>query len=116
MNMGSLRRRIRAFGLIWGVLQIALPLAILFGDATSAVAGSRRAAAHVEAAGSDSCAPVHTDECALCRFLSNNSATAVRAEVLPDRAPARICLVDASPLNAAAAARRLPDSRAPPIV
>src|SRR3954469_20090071 len=95
MTMGSWRRRLRAFALTWGVLQFVLPLAILFGDAKSALAGSRRPVAHVEAATTDSCQPVHADECALCRFLSHNNAPAPRAELpaVPSSARPTACAV-----------------------
>jgi hypothetical protein len=115
MTMGSLRRRLRAFALTCGVLQFVLPLAILFGDARSALAVSRSPVAHVEAVTTDSCQPVHADECALCRFLSNNAAPMARAELPPVPASAGHTTCDAPPASRAAAIGRLADSRAPPI-
>jgi hypothetical protein len=115
MTMGSWRRRLRAFALTWGVLQFLLPVAILFGDASSALTGSRRPVSHVEAATTESCQPVHADECALCRFLSNNSAPAARAELPPVPASAGHTTCDAPAASRAAAIARLADSRAPPI-
>jgi hypothetical protein len=115
MTMNAWRRRLRAFALSWGVLQFVLPLAILFGDANSALSGSRRPVAHVEAATTDSCQPVHADECALCRFLSNNSAPTARAELPPVPALAGHTTCDTPHASRAAVFGRLPDSRAPPI-
>jgi hypothetical protein len=115
MPMSSWRRRLRGFALTWGVLQFVLPLAILFGDAHSALSGSRRPVSHVESATTDNCQPVHTDECALCRFLSHNSAPVARAALpaVPERAGHSGC--ETTPASRAAVAGRLPDSRAPPV-
>jgi len=115
MTMGSWRRRLRAFALTWGVLQFVLPLAILFGDANSALAGSRRPVSHVEATTTDGCQPVHADECALCRFLSNGNAPAARAELLLVPASAGHTMCEPAEASRAAAVGRLADSRAPPI-
>ena len=115
MTMGSWRRRLRAFALTWGAMQFILPLAILFGDANSALAGSRRPVAHVEAATTDSCQPVHADECALCRFLSHNGAPAARGELPPVPATAGQTACDTPHALRATAVGRLPDSRAPPV-
>ncbi len=114
MTMGSLRRRLRTFALTWGVLQFVLPLAILFGDANSALTGSRNPVAHVEAATTDACQPVHADECALCRFLSHNNAPTARAELPPVPATGHTTC-DAPAASRSAAIGRLADSRAPPI-
>ena len=113
--MGSWQRRQRGFALIWGALQIVLPMLILFSDANSALSGSRRPVAHIESATTDSCQPVHTDECALCRFLSHNNAAAARAELPPVPASAGHTPCETTHASRAAAFGRLPDSRAPPI-
>jgi hypothetical protein len=115
MHMSSWRRRLRSFALTWGVLQFVLPLAILFGDANSALSGSRRPIAHVESATTDSCQPVHADECALCRFLSHNNAPDPRAELPAVPASAGQAPCDAPQASQAAAVGRFADSRAPPI-
>jgi len=115
MTMGSLRQRIRAFAVIWGVLQFALPFAVLLVDAgTPRGAGSP--VSHVETSTSPNCIPAHADECALCRFLSNNGASVPRAELVPVVLPARVRPVAVPPTLAAAAGHRLPGSRAPPTV
>jgi hypothetical protein len=114
--MGFWRRRIRALALGWGVLQFVLPLAILFADATSALAGmERRATAHVETADTNTCQPVHADECALCRFLTHSGATVPRPGLPTAVATSGKTPNDTPCASRAAAVQRLPDSRAPPI-
>ena len=108
------RRRIRALALTWGVLQFALPFVILFADAESAVASAGKVKVHVEAAGTKTCAPVHTDGCALCRFLSQNNAPAARESLPLVVVSAAFPATDAPRVSCAAAVQRLPDSRAPP--
>jgi hypothetical protein len=114
MTMRFWRKRIRAFALTWGVLQFALPFAILFVDAESAAASANQVKIHVEAAESKTCAPVHTDECALCRFLSQNSAPIARESLPVVVASAAFPATDAPRVSCAAAVQRLPDLRAPP--
>jgi len=108
------RRRIRALALTWGVLQFALPFAILFADAASAGASAGRVKIHVESAETNGCQPVHSDECALCRFLSQNNASTPREALPVVVASAAFPATDAPRVSSAAAAQRLPDSRAPP--
>jgi hypothetical protein len=108
------RRRIRALALTWGVLQFALPFAILFADAESATASTGQVKIHVEATESSACQPVHTDECALCRFLSQNNAPTPRESLPVVLASAGFPASDAPRVSGSAAIQRLPDSRAPP--
>lgn len=114
MAMRYWRRRIRAFALTWGVLQVALPFAILFADAQSATAGAGEVKIHVEAADSTACQPVHTDECALCRFLSQNNAPTPRESLPVVLASAGFPATDSPRACGSAVIQRLPDSRAPP--
>src|SRR6185436_3577982 len=116
MTMGSWRRGLRTFAFGWGMLQFLLPLVILFGDAESAVAGaSSRTTTHVETPGANKCQPVHADECALCRFLSHNTAPTPRSELLPVATSAASAPREVPRAPHAAEVRLLPDSRAPPI-
>ena len=114
MTMRFWRKRIRTFALIWGALQFALPFAILFADAESAVASAGRVKIHVEPAETKTCAPVHTDQCALCRFLSQSSAPVGRESLPVVVASATFPVTDAPRVSCAASVQRLPDSRAPP--
>ena len=114
MTMRFWRKRIRTLALTWGVLQFALPLAILFVDAESAAASATQVKVHVEATDTKTCAPVHTDECALCRFLSQSSAPIARESLPVVVAAATFPATDAPRVSCAAAVQRLPDSRAPP--
>jgi len=116
MTMASWRRRFRAFALMWGVLQFALPLAVLLGDASGALAGRARSAPHVESSTSASCVPAHADECALCRFLSNNSPPLSHGDVPVYGASAAASPTSAPGAPCVVSARRLPESRAPPTV
>lgn len=113
MAMGRWRRWIRAFALSWGVLQVALPLVILFADAQSALRSSH-VVRHVEPREANTCLPTHTDECALCRFLSHNGAPTPKRD-----APALLATAGFAPSLAPQTTpcgenRRLPDSRGPP--
>jgi hypothetical protein len=56
------------------VLQFALPLGATLADARLASASVQAPSAHVESSSTDKCAPSHTDECALCQFLSRAAA------------------------------------------
>ena len=114
MTMRFWRKRIRGFALTWGVLQFALPFAILFADAESAKASAGQVKIHVEAAETKTCAPVHSDECALCRFLSQNNAPIARESLPLVVASAAFPVTDAPRVSCAAAVQKLPDSRAPP--
>jgi len=59
----------RVFAVFWAVLQFALPGVALLADA--AIERDSRAApgAHVESGTSQTCRPVHPEECALCQVL-----------------------------------------------
>jgi hypothetical protein len=114
MTMRFWRRRIRSFALTWGVLQFALPFAILFADAQSAAASVGQVKIHIESADTAACQPVHTDECALCRFLSQNNAPTPRETLPVVLASAGFPATDAPRVSCSAAVQRLPDSRAPP--
>jgi len=59
----------RIFAVFWAVLQFALPGVALLADA--AIERDSRAApgAHVESGTSQTCRPVHPEECALCQVL-----------------------------------------------
>ena len=116
MTMASWRRRFRAFAPIWALLQLALPMVILFADAVDARANSGQSAAHVEASTSENCRPAHTDECALCRFLSNSSAPIAHGDASALVDSDRSGFVAHQRVECGAAVGRLPESRAPPIV
>ena len=60
----------RLFGVLWAVLQFALPGATLLVDARLERASLDAPGAHVESGSSKTCRPVHPDECTLCQVLS----------------------------------------------
>jgi hypothetical protein len=69
--MLRLRRSLRTFGLLWGVLQFALAGAVSVLDGAIALRGSADVAAHVEATSSSNCQPPHAADCGICRYLSS---------------------------------------------
>ena len=106
----------RALGVLWAVLQFALPALALVADARLERASREAAGSHVEAGSSEDCPPVHRDECALCQVLSRFAQPAGAPDL-----PAIAGLVRprvASPIepraSRAAASASLP--RAPPAV
>lgn len=115
MTMFTWRRALRALALSWAVLQFALPMVVLFTDASSAVAAVDSDRGHVESAGETNCRAPHTDECALCRFLSNSTAPSARAGVVLPSVSQSVGTFDAPSIGCGTAARRLPPSRAPPV-
>ena len=115
MHMGLARRSTRLFASIWAVLQFALPMAVLWGDAFQARESLGRDRTHVEETNSPNCRFAHADDCALCRFLSNSSGPVASGTsvVVPNTEPTSLqveprCIHGAS-------TRRLPSSRAPPV-
>jgi hypothetical protein len=96
------------------VLQFALPMTVLFADGETALDAVGRVTTHIESSSSSNCRPAHSDECALCRFLSHSSAPIAKPSL------AIPCSTDWA--HAAASRRvsprvieqRLPESRAPP--
>jgi len=60
----------RLFGVLWAVLQFALPAVALVADARLERASLKAAGSHVEAGSSERCPPVHRDACALCQVVS----------------------------------------------
>jgi hypothetical protein len=115
MTMASRRPVTRLFATLWAVLQFALPLAVSYGDALDALRSVGQYRTHVEATTTATCRPVHPEECALCRFLTNSDAVAARAD-LPI-VVARQCVAgpDARVTISRSASLGLPSPRAPPI-
>jgi hypothetical protein len=105
---------LRAFALLWAVLQFALPALALHADVRLERESQQSLGAHVESGTTTACRPVHLDECALCQVLTR-SGTPSQAATLPCIA----AVVRPSPTlpiarlaNRVAAAAELP--RAPP--
>jgi hypothetical protein len=115
MTMGAPRLSLRALALIWGVLQFALPQAILFGDSLVARASALQPGPHVESTGGDTCQPVHADNCAFCRLLSDDCMPARRPSVDILSSTGGVLSTGRPTSLPARTGSRLPDSRAPPI-
>ena len=104
-------RRLRAFGLVWALLQFALPASAALADVRLTRGAPDQA--HVEEAPGRDCTPLHAADCAVCKQLSAFSigAPAARPAVVEGGA----CASPASrarPLIRAPAGVTLP--RAPP--
>ena len=68
--MLRLRRSLRVFGLLWAVLQFALPGAVAVLDGMATLRDGVGAVAHVEETSAKTCQPPHSAECGICRYLS----------------------------------------------
>ena len=99
----------------WALLQVAAAPATALVDALSASDRSV-AVAHVEEHSSQYCQPPHSADCALCRYLSGNTATPRVAQaagkIVRHESPAP----GGVELDTGAAADELPLSRAPPVL
>lgn len=109
------RRPLRWFALVWGVLQFALPMAMLIGDAQTALDSVGRPASHIEPTSSSSCRPQHSDACALCRFLSQSSAPVAKPVLDIPCSAGHSQAAAGRRVSPAPVEQRLPESRAPPI-
>jgi hypothetical protein len=116
MFMGSPGRAKRIFASLWAVLQFALPMVVLWGDAFSARAALGQERTHIESQASNTCRPVHPDECALCQFMANNCAPLGHAAMAVAVPHATHDLLPETRQPSAFATRGLPTSRGPPAV
>ena len=108
----------RGWAVLWAVLQFALPSVATFADARLERESVLAVGSHIEATSSETCRPAHSNECALCQFLSravapNQNASlpeiavavhpsaASRIEQHPARDFARVALPRAPPASAA---------------
>jgi hypothetical protein len=73
---------VRAFALLWAVLQFALPTVALHADVRLERESQQATGAHVESGTTATCRPAHLDECALCQVLTRNG-TPSHAATLP---------------------------------
>ena len=110
-----LSRWFRGWGILWAVLQFALPAAVTIGDARLERESVGLTLTHVESASGKACRPVHPANCALCQFVTHTSA-------LADDSGAPTLVTAASPTppsaaqtRASAVLARLSLARAPPL-
>ena len=106
----------RAFSLLYAVLQLLLPGAASIADARLEAASIRsHPIAHIESHGTPGCARVHPADCAFCRVISANAMpTAARAAVAASCG--RIVLPNDAPAHVARLRLRATSVRAPPVV
>src|SRR5205814_4295190 len=90
--------RARALWLLGTLLQLLLPGAAAWADA-SLDAASAHATAHIESHTSRSCARIHAPDCALCHFLT---APALRGRA----ATLRLYVADTRPVHASGPTRQ----------
>jgi hypothetical protein len=114
--MTSATPRTRWIALLPLALQLALPSVLALADARLEAA-SAAAPVHVESqAAAKTCAVLHPDNCALCRFLSSPQARAQSAAVtLPAGAVRSVAARDVL-LVSRIADHLSPPARAPPVL
>ncbi|GAC1685398.1 MAG: hypothetical protein NVS9B3_03680 [Gemmatimonadaceae bacterium] len=79
------RRLFRAWTTVLAVVQMVGPGVVSMADAaTDAGALSRWPVAHVESHRTATCARVHADDCALCRYLTGSGASPERESSLAE--------------------------------
>jgi hypothetical protein len=76
------RPRLRAFALVWGLLQLSLPASSAIAEARLAATAARSPAGdHIEAPGRD-CPRVHPPDCGICKQLTASSLPEVTPRVV----------------------------------
>src|SRR4051812_44118016 len=111
----QMRASKRLFASLWAVLQFALPMAVLWGDAFDARDSVGRDRTHIESSTSPNCRAPHPEECALCRFLAHSHGAPSRGTVAMAFVRAALAPVSPSDQLHATLSLGLPSSRAPPI-
>ncbi|NUQ21023.1 MAG: hypothetical protein HOQ09_08690, partial [Gemmatimonadaceae bacterium] len=77
LTMLARRPLLRAFSLVYAVLQLLLPGAVSMADARLEAASiAAHPVAHVESHSTPACARVHPEDCALCRVISGGATLA----------------------------------------
>jgi hypothetical protein len=71
----------RGWAVLWAVLQFALSSVVTFADARLERDSARAPGAHIEETASATCHASHSDECALCQFLSRAATPSQPAEL-----------------------------------
>ena len=109
------RRLFRGWGVLWAVLQFALPAAVTLGDARLERDSGGGALTHVESASGKACRPAHPANCALCQFVTHTSALAHDSGAPTLVTAAAPTPSPAAQTRASAVLARLSLARAPPL-
>lgn len=114
--MTSATPRTRWIALLPLALQLALPSVVALADARLEAA-SAAAPVHIESqAAAKTCAVLHPDNCALCRFLSSPQAHAQSTAIALPAGAVRSIPAHQSLRLSRVADRRSPPARAPPVL
>ena len=113
--MLRLRRSLRVFGLLWAVLQFALPGTVAVLDGATALRGDADVASHVEATSGKSCQPPHSAECGICRYLSAGGVNDGGVDAPAWASLTSTSLSDGQQAIPASYAAARPRARAPPL-
>lgn len=109
-------RRHRWIGILSLALQLALPSVVALADARLEAA-SAAAPVHIESqAAAKTCAVLHPDNCALCRFLSSPQAQSRSAAITLPNGPIRVVASQYLIVNSRRTSRLSPPARAPPVL
>lgn len=111
--MSSPRAPLRAFMVLWAIVQIALPTVAAVADSSASAAGLA-AHAHVEDRSHGTCVPVHGSDCVLCQYLHGLAAQRENSPPLPLLALASTEAARALAAPRAVELRGLPVPRGPP--
>ena len=114
--MRRLRRSLRGFGVLWAVLQIALPGGLAVLDGMASLRDRADVVAHVEATSGKTCQPPHSTECGLCRYLSTGGVAQSGVGMLAWPSPVRGASPDAELSAPPCRIATTLHSRAPPLV
>lgn len=97
------------------LIQMAVPVLAVVADARLVSNSDGAQPVHVEDHTQKSCRPVHPDDCALCRLLTNFSAPRASAPALPAASTARCTVNNDAARSPASIARAQERTRAPPV-
>ena len=94
------------------IVQVAVPSFVALADATHRTGAVR---VHIEDHTQRNCVPVHSDDCALCRFMSHLSALKAGAPTLLCTTSVHVAVRSVGVRTPALLARSQQRSRAPPV-
>jgi hypothetical protein len=97
------------------IVQMAAPALAVVADAQIIADSAGGPQVHVEEHTQRSCRPIHPDDCALCRLLTNFSAPRVSAPALPSATTLRCVDDDDASVRPASISRAQQRTRAPPV-
>ena len=97
------------------IIQMAVPALVVVADARLVSDSDGPQPVHAEDHTQKGCRPVHPDDCALCRLLTNLSAPRPSAPALPAETTARSSVSNDASRSPASITRAHERTRAPPV-